>query len=163
MKLVVLWWSCFFCYCFLCYCLTARHSQLTYVQALLLIFLKNYIFCLSFTIFPFPLLPWMSFVIFKWLCLQFYIPSNLTRVDAMIWEFLYISEFASRSLHVGFVVDETGSGKVFHRVSPVFPYHKFHSTISPHSSHPFRFISSALVLVHQAWSASTPATHGPII
>ena len=40
-----------------------------------------------------------------------------------------------------------GSGQVFLGVSPVFPYHKFHSTISPHSSHPFRFISSALVMV----------------
>ena len=48
-------------------------------------------------------------------------------------------------------------------VSPVFPYHKFHSTISPHSSHPFRSISSALVMVHQAWSAGTLAIHGPII
>ena len=72
-------------------------------------------------------------------------------------------EFASRSRHVGFVVDETGSGQVFHGVSPVFPYHKFHSTISPPSSHPFSFISSALVMVRQAWSAGTLATHGPII
>ena len=39
----------------------------------------------------------------------------------------------------------------------------FHSTISPHSSHPFRFISSALVMVHQAWSAGTLAVHGPTI
>ena len=51
--------------------------------------------------------------------------------------------------------------EVFHWVSPVFPCHKFHSTISPHSSHPFRFISSALVMVRQAWSAGTLATHGP--
>ena len=72
-------------------------------------------------------------------------------------------EFASRSLHLGFVVDETGSGQVFHGVSPVSPYHKFHSTISPHSSHPFRFISSALVMVRQAWSAGTLPTHGSII
>ena len=35
--------------------------------------------------------------------------------------------------------------------------------ISPHSSHLFRSISSALVMVHQAWSTSTLATHGPII
>ena len=35
-----------------------------------------------------------------------------------------------------------GAGSVFLGVSPSFPYHKFHSTISPHSSHPFRFISS---------------------
>ena len=72
-------------------------------------------------------------------------------------------EFASLSLHVGFMVDETGSGQVFYGVSPVFPHHNFHSTISPHSSHPFRFISSAFVMVHQAWSAGTLATHAPII
>ena len=71
-------------------------------------------------------------------------------------------EFASRSLHVGFVVDETGSGLVFRGVSPVFPYLKFHS-ISPYSSHPFRFISSALVMVRQAWSAGTLAIHWPTI
>ena len=34
----------------------------------------------------------------------------------------------------------------FSGVSPVFPYHKFHSTISPHSSHSFRFISFDLSL-----------------
>ena len=66
-------------------------------------------------------------------------------------------------LHVGFVVDETGSRQVFLGVSPVFPYHKFHSTISPHSSHPFRFISSTLVMVRKAWSAGTLVIHGPII
>ena len=49
-------------------------------------------------------------------------------------------EFASRSFHVGFVVDETVSGQVFHGVSPVFPYQKFHSTISRHSSISFHFI-----------------------
>ena len=41
------------------------------------------------------------------------------------------------------------------------PQISFHH--SPHSSHPFCFISSALVMVHQAWSAGTLATHGPII
>ena len=40
-----------------------------------------------------------------------------------------------------------------------FPYHKFHSTISPYSSHPFRFISSALVMVRQAWSTGTLAIY----
>ena len=70
-------------------------------------------------------------------------------------------EFVSRPLHVGFVVDETRSGQVFLGVSPVFPYHKFHSTISPQSSCPFRFISSALMMVRQAWSAL--AIHGPTI
>ena len=44
-----------------------------------------------------------------------------------------------------------------------FPYHKFHSTISPYSSHLFRFLSSALVMVRQTWLAGTHATHGPII
>ena len=71
-------------------------------------------------------------------------------------------EFASRSLHVGFVVDETGTGQIFRGVSPVFLYQKFHSTISPHSSHPFRSVFSALVMVRKAWSAGTLATHGPI-
>ena len=50
-------------------------------------------------------------------------------------------------------------GRFFTGFLPFFPYHKFHSTISP----PFRFISSALVMVRQAWSAGTLATHGPII
>ena len=49
-------------------------------------------------------------------------------------------EFASRSLHVGFVVDETGSGQVFHGVSPVFPlpqisFHHFSTLISSISFH----------------------------
>ena len=41
-------------------------------------------------------------------------------------------------------------GRFFSRVSPVFPYHKFHSTISPHS-YPFRFISSVIAIVRQVW------------
>ena len=57
----------------------------------------------------------------------------------------------------GFRGGRNGVWVGFSRVSPVFLYHKFHSTTSPHSSHPFRFISSALVMVRQAWSA------GPII
>ena len=48
-------------------------------------------------------------------------------------------EFASRSFNVGFVVDETESGYVFLGVSPVLPFHRFHSAISPHSSYSFRF------------------------
>ena len=40
---------------------------------------------------------------------------------------------------------------------------RLHSTISPFSSHPFRFISSALVMVRQAWSAGTLAIHWPTI
>ena len=63
----------------------------------------------------------------------------------------------------GFRGGRNGVWVAFHGVSPVFPYHKFHSTISPHSSRPFRFISSALVMMRQAWSAGTLATHGPII
>ena len=63
----------------------------------------------------------------------------------------------------GFHGGQNGSGQIFPGVSPIFPYHKFHSIISPHSSHPFRFFLSALVLVRQAWSAGTLATHGPII
>ena len=45
------------------------------------------------------------------------------------------------SLHVGFVVDETESGEALLGVSPTFPCHKFHSIISPHLSHSFRFVS----------------------
>ena len=56
-----------------------------------------------------------------------------------------------------------GLGGFFSGFFPVFPYHKFHSTISPHSSHPFRFISPALVMVRQAWLAGTLAIHGPTI
>ena len=52
-----------------------------------------------------------------------------------------------------------GLGRFFFWVSPVFPYPKFHPTISPHSSHPFSFISSALVMVRQAWSVGTLAIH----
>ena len=63
----------------------------------------------------------------------------------------------------GFRGVRSGVWVVFIGVSPGFPCHKFHSSISPHSSHSFSFISSALVMVCQAWSASTLATHGPII
>ena len=56
-----------------------------------------------------------------------------------------------------------GLGRFSSGLLPFSPYHKFHSTISPHSSHPYRFISSALVMVRQAWSASTLATHWLII
>ena len=63
----------------------------------------------------------------------------------------------------GFRGRRNGVWADFSRVSPVFPYHQFHSTISPHSFHPFRLISSALVMVRQAWSAGTLVTHGPII
>ena len=61
-------------------------------------------------------------------------------------------EFASRSLHVDFVVDETESGFVFPRVFPVFPlpqisFHQFSTLISLIS---FHLISSAPVMVHQS-------------
>ena len=41
----------------------------------------------------------------------------------------------------GFRCGRTGTGYVFLGVSPVFPYHKFQSIVSPHSSNAFRFIS----------------------
>ena len=50
-------------------------------------------------------------------------------------------EFASRSLHVGFVVNETEVWVGFPRGFSLFPCHKLHFTISPHFSHSFRFIS----------------------
>ena len=50
-------------------------------------------------------------------------------------------EFPSQSLHGGFMVDKMGYGWVLFGISPIFPYHKFHSTISPHSSHSLHFIS----------------------
>ena len=43
------------------------------------------------------------------------------------------------------------------------PFSPTTNSISPHSSHPFRFIPSALVMVRQPWSAGTLAIHGPII
>ena len=74
-------------------------------------------------------------------------------------------EFASRSLRVGFVVDETESGYAFLGVPPVFPCHKFHSTISPYSCHSFRLISfhQLPVTVRQAWSVGILAIHRPLI
>ena len=44
----------------------------------------------------------------------------------------------------------------FFGVPPVFPRHKFHSTISPHS---FSFISFASMMVRQAWSAGILVFH----
>ena len=55
-------------------------------------------------------------------------------------------EFPSRLLHVGVMLDKTKFGSNCQRVSTVFLYHKFHSTISAHSSHSFSFISSAGIL-----------------
>ena len=53
----------------------------------------------------------------------------------------------------GFRGGRNGVWVGFLGVSPVFPYHNFHSTISPHSSHPFQSISSALVMVrHPCYS-----------
>ena len=50
-------------------------------------------------------------------------------------------------------------------VSPGFPCRKFHSTISPHSSHSFCFISfhQAPVMIRQAWSAGIRDIHEPSI
>ena len=56
-----------------------------------------------------------------------------------------------------------GLGRFFSRFLPFSPTTNFIPPFSPHSSHPFRFISSALVMVHQAWLAGTLVTHGPII
>ena len=54
-----------------------------------------------------------------------------------------------------------GLGRVFSGFLPFSPTTNF---IPPFlHTHPFRFISSALVMVRQAWSADTLATHGPII
>ena len=61
---------------------------------------------------------------------------------------------SSRLSHsMGFVVDSTGSVYVFIGVSPVLPYHKFHSTISPHSFHVL--VSSVPVMVRQVWWAGS--------
>ena len=56
-----------------------------------------------------------------------------------------------------------GLGKFFTGFLPFSPSTNFIPPFSPHSSHPFRFISSALVMVRQTWSAGTLATHGPTI
>ena len=54
-----------------------------------------------------------------------------------------------------------GLGRFFMGFLPFSPTTNF---IQPFlHSHPFRFISSALVMERQAWSAGTLATHGPII
>ena len=53
-----------------------------------------------------------------------------------------------------------GLGRFFSGFLPFSPTTNF---FSPHSSHPFRFISPALVMVRQAWSAGILATHGPIL
>ena len=55
-----------------------------------------------------------------------------------------------------------GLGRFFTGFLPFSPITNFIPPF-PHSSHPFRFISSALVMVRQAWSAGTLAIHGPII
>ena len=44
-----------------------------------------------------------------------------------------------------------GLGRVFTGFLPFSPTTNFIPPFSPHSSHPFRFISSALVMVLQAW------------
>ena len=48
-------------------------------------------------------------------------------------------------------------------VFPVFPCHKFHSTISPHSSHSFSFISSSPVMLCQACRPTSFTVHKPSI
>ena len=54
------------------------------------------------------------------------------------------------------MVDEMETGEVFSGFLPFFLSSNF---ISPHSSHSFRFISFAAVMVRQAWSAGTHAIH----
>ena len=63
-------------------------------------------------------------------------------------------EFASQSLHVGFVMDETESrflpfSPTTSFIPPFLHIHHFH----------FRFISSAPMIVRQAWSAGLLAIH----
>ena len=80
---------------------------------------------------------------------------DLGRFSRGFSRFPYQKFHSSRSFLVGFVVDNMKSGQVFLGVSFVFSYHKFHSSISPHSSHSFHFIfiSSTPVMVQQAWLA----------
>ena len=65
-------------------------------------------------------------------------------------------EFASLSLHVGFVVYETGLGKFFSGFLtfslPQISFHHFSTLISSIS---FHLISSAPVMVRQAWSVGS--------
>ena len=70
-------------------------------------------------------------------------------------------EFASRSLHVGFVVDEVESGYIFLGVSPVFPLHKisFQHFSTLISLITFHFTTSAPVVVRQAWSVGIIVIH----
>ena len=72
---------------------------------------------------------------------------------------LWGPEFMSQSLHVGFLV--SGVLVSFPWVFSHFTCHQFHSTISPHSSHSYNFISSVPVMVRQAWSAGILAIHRP--
>ena len=66
-------------------------------------------------------------------------------------------EFASRSLHVDFVVDETGLGRFFTGFLPFSPTTNFiPPLLHTHLIH-FVFISSALMMVRHAWSAGTLA------
>ena len=56
-----------------------------------------------------------------------------------------------------------GLGRFFAGFLPFSPTTNFIPPFSPYSSHPFRLISSALVMMRQAWSAGTLPTHGPTI
>ena len=55
-----------------------------------------------------------------------------------------------------------GLGRFFAGFLPFSPSTNFFPPFL-HTHHPFRFISSALVMVRQAWSAGTLASHGPIL
>ena len=63
----------------------------------------------------------------------------------------------------GFHGGRNGVWLGFSRGFSRFPYHKFHSSISPHLSHSFSFILSVHVMVRQTWFAGTLAIHGPTI
>ena len=63
----------------------------------------------------------------------------------------------------GFRGGRNGVWVGFSRGFSRFPLPQISFHFSPHSSHPFCSISSALVMVRQAWSAGTLATHGSII
>ena len=53
-------------------------------------------------------------------------------------------EFASWSLHVGFIVNELESGQVFLTISTIFPVTKFHCTLTSSILFKFDFICSCV-------------------
>ena len=63
---------------------------------------------------------------------------------------------------VGFVVDESKSWQVFLRDSPVFPYHRLHSTLTSCSFHSFSLISFHPPLLWCGGLVGILAIHRPI-